>query len=68
MLATLQKNPGALGQTITPPEEGDYGRRLQPVGAIGITGGREGEKERCLLSKCAGAETKPLVLKDIGKN
>lgn len=46
-------------------KKGEYGRRLQPNRD---KRGREGEKERRLLSQCAGAETNPLVLKDIGRN
>lgn len=67
MLATLQNEPDSLERTITPPEEGENGRRLgwgnKDVDRAGV-----GEKERCLLSQCAGAEIKLLVLKETGRN
>lgn len=59
MLATLQNNAGARGQTITPPEEGNYGRRPQRVRAMGISGGGK-VKKRGVYSLNAQARKRSL--------
>lgn len=59
MLATLQNNPGAPGQTITPPEEGEYRRRQQLNVALGIIGGG-GVKKRGVYSLNAQARKRSL--------
>lgn len=46
------------------PKEGNVGGGCSPLGHLG----KGGEEERRLLSQCAGAGTKPLVLKDAGRN
>lgn len=54
MLATLQNEPDSQEQTINQPREGENGRRLERVGAIGLwigpAGGSGWKKKRCLLS------------------